>query len=115
MFTPAGNLRSPSSMGCARCLTTAGTTGRRRRVSLITTSRYSSPPALCSSTMRASTAGSRVIRSSVQLSAELGVGHLPPFLVARREQQREDVVALLARAAGADLLHDRAVGGLHQG
>jgi hypothetical protein len=52
-----------------------------------------------------------------QLVAELLVGHRAAVVVARLEEQRQHVIALLevrCAAAGADLLEDQVVGGLER-
>ena len=111
---------------------TAGTTGRRRSVSLMTASRYSpSVPSLADLLDQAVEHG-RVAHEALQrpgqrgrgglvpgdeqrhqLVAQLLVGHRGAVLVARLQQQREHVVALGRRrgAALADLLVEDLVGG----
>ena len=112
MCTPAGSSQPPNSIGAWRRRTTAGTTGRRRSVSLITASRYSPSSLGLQPLEHTGVAGDPLERPGErggrglvagheqghQLVAELGVGQPVALLVAGGEQEREDVVALGRRA-----------------
>ena len=83
-WTPGGSVQPPTSNGCNALRPTIDSTGRTRRISLITASRYASSPVRT----RARTSGWRASRSSAQPSAPCG------RLVAGG-QQRDELVAHL--------------------
>ena len=110
-MTPAGSSQPPISIGAWRRRTTAGTTGRRRSVSLTTASRYSLVAGARLLAQPASTSGcahqplerpgerggGRLVAGDEQrhqLVAQLVVAQRRAVRVAGGQQQREDVVAL---------------------